>query len=95
MAPPLDPTLAYYLAAFDIDSYAGTNIHDYVVNYTRIPHYELGARYLAWAATWLWGDGLMDKAGVTALLKKLLGDPKVGVGDQLAIEDYLYGIDAL
>ena len=94
MAPPLDITLAYYLAAFNVSSYAATNIHDYVVNYAQVPHYELNARYVAWAASWLWGDGFMTRADLISLLKKLLDDPMTSVGDQEAIEDYLYGMDA-
>jgi hypothetical protein len=95
VGPPLDIQLGYYFAAFNIGSYAGTTIHDYIVNYSQIPHYELSARYIAWAATWLWGDGSMSKADVTPFLEKLLDDPKVSVGDQLAIEDYLYEMGAL
>ncbi len=30
-----------------------------------------------------------------SLVKKLHDDPKVSVGSQLAIEDYLYDLDAL
>ena len=94
-SPPLDITLGYYFAAFNIGSYGTTNIHDYFVNYPQIPHYELNARYVAWAATWMWSNGLMTRPDLTSFLEKLLDDPKVGVGDQLAIEDYLYGMDAL
>ena len=93
--PPLDITLAYYLAAFNIDSYQAASIHDYIVNYLQVPHYEFSAKYVAWAATWLAGNGHMSKTALVPFLKNLLDDSKVSVGDQLAIEDYLYGMDAL
>jgi len=37
----------------------------------------------------------MSKTALVPFLKNLLDDSKVSVGDQLAIEDYLYGMDAL
>ena len=93
--PHLDFTLAYYLAAFGINSYDGTNIHDYVVNYAKVPHYELSAELIAYAATWLYGNGYLSSSALLSLEKKLNDDPKVSIGSQLAIEDFLYEIGEL
>jgi hypothetical protein len=94
-APTLDLRLAYYLAAFGISSYAGTRISDYIVNYQRIPHYELQASYIAYAASWLVGNGAMERNDMVALAKKLMTDPDVDIGTKLSIEDFLYEIKQL
>ena len=93
--PSLDFGLAYYLAAFGIASYDGTSIHDYVINYAQVPHYELRAQEIAYAASWLWGHGSMSKNDLVTFVKRLRDDSKVSVGAQLAIEDFLYQLDSL
>ena len=92
--PVLDFRLAYYLAAFAIDSYGGTSISTYVLNYKQVPHYELQATYIFYAATWL-SSGSMTRDQLLAFLQQLLGDPDINVNSTLAIEDYLYQMDAL
>jgi hypothetical protein len=93
--PNLDFSLAYYLAAFGIGTYGDTSIHDYIVNYAQVSHYEMQAKIIAYAASWLWGQGAMSKSDMLAFVRKLLDDPKVSVGAQLAMEDFLYGLGAL
>jgi hypothetical protein len=92
--PPLNFDLAYYLAAFNIDTYAGQSVSDYFVNYSKVAHYELSAQQIAYGITWLVGNGLTSPQ-VISIEKKLLNDPKVDVGTQLAIEDLLYQIGEL
>ncbi len=93
--PPLDFELAYYLAAFNINTYAGKSVADYITNYSSVLHYELSGVEIAAAATWLVGNGLLSMNELISLEKKLLNDPKADVGTQLAIEDLLYDINAL
>jgi len=94
-SPVLDFELAEYLAAFAIESYDGTQIATYVSNYKQVPHYELQATYIAYAAGGRYNNGNMTKAELQSFLQQLLADPNISVGARLAIEDYLYGLDAL
>ncbi len=93
--PVLDFALAEYLAAFAIESYGGTQIATYVSNYKQVPHYELQATYIAYAAGWRYNNHNMTKAQLQSFLQQLLADPNLSVGARLAIEDYLYQLDAL
>jgi hypothetical protein len=93
--PVLDYELAYYLAAFAIDSYDGIVIKDYITNYRQVLHYELQADYIAYAATWLYAHHSMSKTDLVAFLKQLMSDPKSSVGTELDIEAALYELDAL
>jgi hypothetical protein len=95
VSPFLDFHLAYYLAAFAINSYGGTQIADYVNNYKQVPHYELQATSIAYAASWLYGYGTIAKAQLQGFLQDLLADPSINTNTRLAIEDYLYWMDAL
>jgi V8-like Glu-specific endopeptidase len=94
-SPQLNFELAYYLAVFAISSYDSVNIGEYVLEYSKQPHYELYADYIAYAATWLAGNNAVAGAQVLALLKNLMGDPNVSVGAKLAIEDLQYEIGAI
>jgi hypothetical protein len=94
-SPVLDFRLAYYLAAFSISSYEGTLISSYVLNYKQVPNYDLQAFYVAYAATWLNGDGALTKSELQTFSQQLLADPNINVNTRLAIEDYLYQMDAL
>ena len=93
--PTLDFQLAYFLAAFDVDSYASTNISDYITGYKQVSHYELQASYIAYGATWLMGNGHISSGAMLALLKSLMNDSGVSIGDKLSIEDALYEMGAL
>jgi V8-like Glu-specific endopeptidase len=94
-SPVLDFELAEYLAAFAIESYGGTQIATYVSNYKQVPHYELQGTYIAYAAGWRHNNGNMTTAQLQNLLKQLYADPNFSVGTRLAIEDYLYQLNAL
>jgi hypothetical protein len=93
--PVLDYSLALYLAAFAIDSYGGTQIATYVSNYKQVPHYELQATYIAYTAGWLYDDRSMTEAQLQSFLQQLFADPNISLGSRLAIENYLYDLNAL
>jgi hypothetical protein len=94
-SPVLDFGLAEYLAAFAIESYGGTQIATYVSNYKQVPHYELQGTEIAYTAGWRYNNRNMTKAQLQSFLQQLFADPKISVGAGLAIEDYLYELDAL
>ena len=91
--PVLDFRLAYYLAAYSIGSYGGTSISTYILNYKQVPHYELQAYYVFLAATWL--GNAMSRSQLLTFLQQLFDDPSTNLNARLAIEDYLYRMDAL
>ncbi|HJX62573.1 MAG TPA: serine protease [Polyangia bacterium] len=95
VSPFLDFRVAYYLAAFSIASYGGTQIADYINNYRQVPHYELQATSIAYAASWLAGYGIITKPQLQGFLQNLFADPSINTNARLAIEDYLYLMDAL
>lgn len=94
VAPTLDFELAYFLAAFAINTYSGTRISDYIVSYKNVPHYGLQATYIAYAASWLTGSSISEAELIT-LVKQLMADPTVDIGSQLSLEDFLYELNAL
>jgi hypothetical protein len=94
-APSLDFELAYYLAAFSINRYGDATISNYISNYRTTPHYELNAKAIAYAATWLYGNGTLNATRVMSILNELHTDAKVDLGAKLAIEDLLYESGAL
>ena len=94
-SPVLDYHLALYLAAFAIESYGGTQIATYVANYKQVPHYELQATNIAYAAGWRYNNRNMTKAQLQSFLQQLFADPNISVGSRLAIEEFLYSLNAL
>jgi hypothetical protein len=95
VGPVLDFRLAYYLAAFAIGSYGGTEMLTYVSNYKQVSHYEMQAYNVFYAAIWLNADGSMGKTQLQDFLQEMLADPSINVSTRLAVEDYLYRMDAL
>jgi hypothetical protein len=93
--PALDVSLAYYYAAFDITSYRGRSIRDYIVDYRHILHYELQALRIAYASGWLSSYAHLDRNASRDIFRALLNDRNVSVGSKLALEDYLYESGAL
>jgi hypothetical protein len=93
--PLFDFSLAPYLAAFSIDSYAGQSTLDKVTKYTRTPHFELSGAEIASAALWLSSYGELDGKQTLGILRALLHNPRVDIGAKLYIEDVLYNSDAL
>ncbi len=94
-APVLDHSLAYYLAAFNVASYNGVSIRDYIVNYRSVPHYELNDSYIAYGAAWLYANRRLAYVEVLPLLSTLYIDPDASLGARLGIEELRYQLDAL
>jgi hypothetical protein len=86
----LDFTVATYLAAFQVDSYQGTNILSYVQNYKNVPDYALQGSNIANAALWLNNSGELSGSDTNAILKALASDPNVDLGAKLYIEQVQY-----
>jgi hypothetical protein len=93
--PTLDFQLAYYLAMFDIESYADTSVRDYVRGYAKVPHYELSAEYIAFAASWLYSNEALSSEQLLDVLDSLREDPNVSIGAKLSLEEYLYEVGVL
>lgn len=93
--PPVDFTVAYYLAVFGIEVSGPTNIRDFIRGYAKVPQYQLYASTIAAAATWLAAARIITGPETLAVLAALAGDRKVSVGAKLAIEDERYGAGAL
>jgi hypothetical protein len=94
-SPVLDYHLALYLAAFAIESYGETQIATYVANYKQVPHYELQATNIAYTAGWRYNNRNMTKAQLQSFLQQLFVDPSISVSSRLALEEYLYDLNAL
>jgi V8-like Glu-specific endopeptidase len=88
--PPLDFSLALYLAAFNIESYDGKKLTELVRDYAAEPHYELSVRALVYTAEWLQRWKRLTADDVSALLSRLAEDPRVSLGDKLLIEEKRY-----
>jgi hypothetical protein len=93
--PPLDFGIANYLAAFNVDSYAGTRILDFMHAYAKMPGYSLSATAIASTALWLNHDGKLSSADALSFLKTLAADDTVDIGTKLYIEDSRYESGAL
>jgi V8-like Glu-specific endopeptidase len=94
-SPSLNYELAYYLSAFAIPTYDDVMIRDYVLDYAKVPGYELSAQYIAYGAYFLAVNKLIGVKQLTTLLKDLLNDPNVSIGNSLSIEELAYNLDAL
>jgi hypothetical protein len=70
-------------------------IRDYVLDYAKVPGYELSAQYIAYGAYFLAVNKLIGVKQLTTLLKDLLNDPNVSIGNSLSIEELAYNLDAL
>ena len=94
-APVLDHSLAYYLAAFNVASFNGVSIRDYIVNYRNVPHYELNDSYIAYGAAWLYANSRLFESELLPLLSALHDDPVASLGARLGIEELTYQFGAL
>ncbi|WP_394841459.1 serine protease [Pendulispora brunnea] len=88
--PPLDFSLSTYLAIYGIQDYAGTNLADYVRNYTRAVHYELSIPNVALTALWLNRSNTLSVDETKTLLARLATDEKASLGQKLYIEEIRY-----
>lgn len=88
--PPLDFTLAYYLASFNIGTYAGTRVADFVQAYASYPDYVLAASDIVNDALALTLAGQWNQMQLTSLLQALASNPNVDLVAKLFIEDVQY-----
>jgi hypothetical protein len=93
--PPLDFRIANYLAAFNVDTYRGTRVLDFLHAYTSVPDYALSGTSIANTALWLNGDSVLTWPDTLSLLRALAGDDKIDIGTKLFIEDVRYQSKAL
>jgi hypothetical protein len=101
-APPMDFTIAFYMAAFGLDSYAGTTLLDYLEKYKSVPDYALQADAIAATALELNhpqiqnpDTGLLSADATLQILTALYGDPAIDLGTRLYIEEGLYDAGVL
>jgi hypothetical protein len=92
---PLDFRIAVYLAAFDLDSYAGIRLVDSLHGYANSPGYALYGTDIAAAALWLLHYGLMGRDDTVSFLEGLAADSQVDIGTKLYVEEALYEGGAL
>jgi Trypsin-like peptidase domain len=92
---PLDFRTADYLAAFDIASYSGASVLDFLHGYAKSPGYFLSGTFIASAALWLNSHRRLSGPDTLSFLRALAGDDRVDIGTKLYIEDVLYGSGAL
>jgi hypothetical protein len=85
--PPLDFSLAYYLAAFGVDAYGGQQASSYVMGYASVPHYEVSIPTIVSAATWLAHWGTISRDDLRTLMAQLFNEDKASLGARLHIED--------
>lgn len=88
--PPLDPSLAVYLAAFGIDEYDGDKTVDFLRAYESVPHYELAVPQIVYTALWLSNWKAIDEEETKAILARLAEDDNLSLGDKLLIEEVQY-----
>lgn len=86
--PPLDFNLASFLVAYDVDTFEGIAVSDFIRYYDRTPHYELEADAIAAAATWLVHYRRMTFDDFVDFSGRLQSDPSVSLGAKLAIDEY-------
>jgi hypothetical protein len=93
--PPLNPKIANYLAAFNIASYQGSSIVNFVRGYSRIPDYALSGQQIVSAALWLNHNQALSGNETLALLAALAKDGAIDVATKLGIEQVRYRSGAL
>jgi hypothetical protein len=93
--PALDFRIAAYLAAFDIEQYAGTRIIDFLNAYASSPGYALSGVDIAATAVWLNQNGKLSGDDTVSFLQKLAGDDHLDIAAKLFIENILYESHAL
>ena len=92
---PLDYYVASYLAAFDVTTYQGTNLVDFVEQYKSFPGYAISADYIVYTALWLQQWGSLTSDATLSLVKAFASDPTIDVETRLYVESVLYQYGAL
>jgi hypothetical protein len=88
--PTFDFGVAWYLAEYGLDAYAGASALELVRGYAQVPHYERGMRDLVVAATWLASRRVLPVDEMGSLLSRLYQDPKASLGARLLVEEVQY-----
>lgn len=88
--PPLDFTLANYLAAFGVRSYANADVVDFVRSYRRADHWQLFATTIASSALWFSNNGSFTRDETIKVLEDIANDPNVTISTKLYVEDVRY-----
>jgi V8-like Glu-specific endopeptidase len=88
--PVYDFALAPYLAAFDIEDYAGQGTVDLIKNYRRFPYYERSAWDITLASLWLNSTHQLSRDQAVGIAKALYHNAKIDLGARLRIEEVLY-----
>ena len=89
-SPPIDFGVANYLAAFNVQSYAGGSPLDWLRGYSQVPDFQLYATSIASAFLWWNVNGQVAQDEVVLVLGKLILDPNVSVGSKLYIDQAAY-----
>ena len=92
---PLDFDVANYLAAFDVESYDGARLVDFLQGYSNVPGYALSGTSIASAMLWLNNNMAVSGPDVRTFLQRLAGDDNIDLGAKLYIEEVLYESGAL
>jgi hypothetical protein len=93
--PPLDFSIASYLAAYGISAYAGVDVAAFTKNYAAYPDYGLYGVAITDTILWLSTNNLLDPVTALSLLDALANDPNVVLGAKLYIEDVRYHSGAI
>lgn len=93
--PPLDFSLASYLAGYGIEDYDRQSTREWIVKYSQVPHYERSAWDITLGALWLYDAGALDAKRALGIARQLYENDQVSLGDKLRIEEVLYNSDAL
>jgi V8-like Glu-specific endopeptidase len=93
--PVLDFTLADYLIQYQIQTYAGRNLSQLLLNYSSDSTYQLQGAYVADANAWLYSSGQLSKNDLLTALRQQYSDPNSTVGTKLYIEELQHDFGAL
>ncbi len=93
--PPFDFNIAFYLATFNVPSYAGVTTLDFLNAYKTFPDYALSGTQIVQTALSLYQNQELGSTAALNLLQTLAADPTIDIGTKLYIEDVQYQSSAL
>jgi len=88
--PALDFSLANYMAAFEVATYAGTDTLGWLRGYRQAPGYQDYGTSIASAYLWWWDNGVVGEDEALAALKALIQDPNISISAKLYADQVLY-----